>query len=328
MTEKYIGGSFFVMKKVEPGAGWNKEQVEDWHNAVIIKGKVRSYQKDVVARLEALPSHTHMVKQYGVVSSGGSETYPVFQVTVGDCIENPNILLMGGVHGYEPSGVEASFRFLEEQAVDYSKKANITAFVCVSPWAYEYNQRWNWQAEDPNRLFTHNTPATKPGVFRTFDIDECRTVMEAIEAADKRYVLALDKHETSDMDIDLRIDRAERFGLKLDPDYKIIPQGYYLTLSEPNELDRWHSMAFGHAIIDEVAKVSPIAPEECVLNKKNHGGIIFSPAADGLSRTFLGAVSDNVGITEVYPDHPDMTPEKAVQAQLASIRGALNFIKL
>lgn len=315
------------MKTEAHAVGWNKKQVEDWHNAVIAGGKVRSYHDDVVARLEALPSRTHTVRQYGTVSSGGAQTYPVFKVTVGECKDNPDVLLMGGVHGYEPSGIQASLRFLEEEAVDRSKDFNIIDYVCVSPWAYEYNQRWNWQAEDPNRLFTRNRPDVKAGIHRTLDIDECRNVMDDVEKADKRYLLAIDKHETSDMDIALRLDRIARYGMPHDPDYKIIPQGYYLTLSEPNEMERWHTMSFGSAIIDEVAKVSPIVTEEFVMKKKNHGGIIFPPAADGLSRTFLAAHSRYVAITEVYPDHPRMNPEKAVQAQLASIRGGLDFVK-
>src|SRR5690606_1961150 len=106
-------------------------------------------------------------------------------------------------------------------------------------------------------------------------------------------------------------------------------QGYYLTLSKretENENDRQH--IFGRSIIDEVRKISPIAPEATILNGKiNDGGLILSPPSDGLMRTYLDAHARLVAVTEVYPDHPRMTPEKSVQAQLASIDGALNYVR-
>lgn len=305
--------------------GWNQSQCETWRKHVLEQGALRNYE-DIISRVTRLPANTHTFENYGTTAQGHS----LLRVTVGD-INNgrPNILITGGVHGYEPSGVEAALKFLEDDAPSLTDTFNFVVYPCLSPWAYEYDQRWNPQAEDPNRLFARNLGNAKPHVHREMDIDECRHFMNSMETSGIVFSCAIDLHETSNRDIDLRILRAERFDETLANDYKEIPQGYYLTLSKresesENDLQR----RFGKSIIDRVQEPSPIAPEPTILSgKTNEGGIILSPPSNGLLRTYLDGHAKIVAVTEVNPDAPGMIWEKTVQAQLASIHGAMDYVR-
>ncbi len=214
---------------------------------------------------------------------------------------------------------DSVIRFLEKDAPRLRDRFNFVVYPCIAPWAYEYDQRWNWQAEDPNRLFSRGENFKK--------IEECQHFMNSIEHGNVKFDCAIDLHETSNRDIKLRQMRAARFGTPLAADFREIPQGYYLTLSKADtDMGDFRQVMFGRNIIDEVQWVSPIAPEEEVMGKKNLGGIILSPKAEGLMRTYLHDHARFVAVTEAYPNHPEMTPAKTVRAQLASIHGALKSV--
>lgn len=305
--------------------GWNERQVRDWHASVIAQGKVRDYGT-IISRVNRLPANTHTVEIYGVMSND----YPVYRITVGNVHNGkPNVGIIGTVHGYEPSGVEAALVFAREEAPSLTNEFNFVIYPCFSPWAFEHDQRWNAQAEDPNRLLTRKPITASANAFRTLDIEECRHFMTSVETHGVSFACAVDLHETCDRDIELRVLRAERFDENLAADYKEIPQGYYLTLSRRATAGAdGRQLLFGQSIIDEVQKACTIAPEPTILNgKTNHGGVILSPPAKGTMRTYLDDHARLVAVTEVYPDHKDMTPERAVQAQLASIRGALDHLR-
>ncbi len=67
----------------------------------------------------------------------------------------PAVLITGGVHGYETSGISGAMRFLRSGlALRYSELGFDVAVVpCVSPWGYEHDERWTSDAVDPNRSF-------------------------------------------------------------------------------------------------------------------------------------------------------------------------------
>jgi peptide deformylase len=71
----------------------------------------------------------------------------------------PTVLITGGVHGYETSGVHGALHFADAHAERYAGRANLLVVPCVSPWAYERIQRWNFDAIDPNRI----VPCRQPG---------------------------------------------------------------------------------------------------------------------------------------------------------------------
>ena len=57
--------------------------------------------------------------------------------------DKPCVLVTGGVHGYETSGVQGALRFLATRAAEYAETFNLCVAPCVSPWGYERIQRWN-----------------------------------------------------------------------------------------------------------------------------------------------------------------------------------------
>ena len=92
-----------------------------------------------------------IIKQYGALSYD-LERYPLFSAqTKNWSPEKPYVLITGGVHGYETSGVQGALLFLQTKAEKFSEHFNILVAPCVSPWGYETIQRWTTGAVDPNR---------------------------------------------------------------------------------------------------------------------------------------------------------------------------------
>ena len=96
------------------GKPWGDEERAAWRSEV--NQVKRSYQDEVVAKLDLLDKNVFEVAQYGSLDyiDGGSEKYKLFYVKSKDWdSEKPTILVTGGVHGYETSGVQgaASFSF-------------------------------------------------------------------------------------------------------------------------------------------------------------------------------------------------------------------------
>lgn len=306
---------------------WDKERISNWFDAQA-QNRVRSYEKDVLNPLRALPANLFTLETYGALSIDPAidpaidpSRYPLHRVIVGD-LQNgkPNILITGGVHGYEPSGIMAAIDFLQNDALSLTKTFNFVVYPCISPWAYEHNHRWNNQALDPNRQFSRaedKLPA-----------DECTHFMTSIENLGVTFDCAIDLHETPDRDIDLRQQRADRFGLPLAKDFRIIPNGFYLILTQAKQHGEFLSYQYGQKIINAVKAVSPIANDTDILGCPNKDGIIMMPPSEGTMRTYLQQHATQVAVTEVYPDHPAMTSDKSIATQKAAIQGALDFCRL
>ncbi len=219
--------------------------------------------------------------------------------------------MTGGVHGYETSGVMGALAFLEEAAAAYAGRVNLLVAPCVSPWAYERINRWNYDAVDPNRNFRIDGPAR-----------EATALMEWVRSASSDYLLHIDLHETTDTDeTEFRLALSARDGV----DFKAgtIPDGFYLVAdSEDPQLE------FQEAIIAAVEQVTHIAPAD------EKGEIIGSPViARGvieypLAQLALCASITNARFkttTEVYPDSPRVTSENCNRAQLAAVCAALDY---
>ena len=140
----------------EPGVPWNDEQKLQWRASV--EAPKRSYADEVLAKLEPLKAKYDVFK-YGALpyDETDPDRYPLFAVrTKGFDPSNgkPCVLVTGGVHGYETSGVQGAIRFLERRCETFTDDFNILVAPCVSPWGYERVQRWNANAVDPNRSFS------------------------------------------------------------------------------------------------------------------------------------------------------------------------------
>ena len=224
----------------------------------------------------------------------------------------PTVLVTGGVHGYETSGVHGALRFALEHAPAYTGRVNLLVAPCVSPWAYERIQRWNFDAIDPNRSFFAASPA-----------QESAALMRLVAPLRGQFVAHIDLHETTDTDASEYLPAvAARDGKPFVT--HAIPDGFYLVddVAQPQP-------AFQQAIIQAVERVTHIAPADDqggIIGSAlvAHGVIHYPMQALGLCASITGARYTST--TEVYPDSPRATPEQCVAAQVAAVCAALDFV--
>jgi len=257
----------------------------------------RSYTDTVASAVLSLSDAFH-VEQYGALSYH-PESYPLFAAKSRNWGNNRNTLLLtGGVHGYETSGVHAAIRFLETIASHYSEQINIVVAPCVSPWAYETINRWNPHAVDPNRSFIPNS-----------DCEEAQLLMAYVSKLDCDITIHVDLHETTDTDnTEFRPALAARDNVK----HAIwdIPDGFYLVGDSENPTDDFQSR-----IIEEVGKVTHIADADSqgkLIGEDitQHGVINYAAQALGLCMGFTNSQFRTT--TEVYPDSPRVNNENCI----------------
>jgi hypothetical protein len=290
-----------------PGKPWDDAEVAAWRSQQAVQ---RSYDNDVLRVIDSLRERFD-VSEYGRLDYPPN-SYPLFVIRSRDWNDVlPTILVSGGVHGYETSGVHGALRFVDRQMAHYAGKANIVVAPCVSPWAYERIHRWNADAIDPNRSFREHSSA-----------QECAALLRLVAPFRDRVLMHIDLHETTDSDeSEFRPALAARDGVDYEPDK--IPDGFYLVDDSENP-----QPAFQQAIIAAVAKVTHIAPADA------HGEIIGSPmVAPGVIEYALkklglcARITDAryTSTTEVYPDSPRATPEQCNAAQVTAVCAGIDF---
>jgi hypothetical protein len=291
-----------------PGKPWGDPERGLWRARRV---RLRSYAKDVLPRIDALKD-AFDVTAYGELNYA-DETYTLYALRTRHW--NPALpaaLVTGGVHGYETSGVVGALAFLEQQAINYSDRINLLVSPCVSPWAYERINRWNYDALDPNRNFRADGP-----------VKESAALIELIAPLQGQFVLHIDLHETTDSDeTEFRPALAARDGKDFLPEY--IPDGFYLVDDSNNP-----QPAFQQAIIAAVEKVTHIAPPDVqgkIIGSAvvAHGVIEYPLAELGLCAGITGARYTTT--TEVYPDSPSATPEACNAAQVAAVCAGLDYV--
>lgn len=291
-----------------PGQPWGDAERAAWRARQRVQ---RRYADDVLPRIEALRA-TFDVAEYGRVVSEG-ETFPLFAVRSRDWNDAlPTVLVTGGVHGYETSGVHGALAFLERHGLDYAGRVNLLVAPCISPWAYERVQRWTAEAIDPNRNFRSGSPCA-----------ESAAMVALVAPLQGRIRLHIDLHETTDSDEnEFRPALAARDGKPFEPGE--VPDGFYLVGDTPNpQLD------FQRYLIEAVAKVTHIAPADAkgqIIGSDvvSPGVILYPFKALGLCAGLTDARFTTT--TEVYPDSPRATPEQCVDAQVASVVAAIEFV--
>ena len=291
---------------------WGDTQKQQWFDQQTIK---RSYQAEVINKIDALAAHFD-IHQYGALAID-EKRYPLFALKSKSWNDDKKtVLITGGVHGYETSGVQGALRFLENEANDhqskYSEFFNILVVPCVSPWGYETINRWNNKAIDPNRSFYADSPA-----------QEAAELMKFIKSISTDILVHVDLHETTDTDNSVfRPALSARDAIE----QKVwnIPDGFYLvgnTLSPQAD--------FQKAIISTVEKVTHIAPADedgklIGVELEQFGVINYDGRKLGLCMGLTDA--SYVTTTEVYPDSPKSDNENCIIAQVAAIAGALDYI--
>ena len=286
-----------------PGRPWGAEEVAAWRSRQTVQ---RSYEADVLSVIETLRERFD-VSEYGRLDYA-SGSYPLLAIrSRGWRDELPLVLVTGGVHGYETSGVHGALQFVEREAQRYAGRINLVVAPCISPWAYERIHRWNPDALDPNRSFREDSPAP-----------ESAALMRLVAPFRDRVLMHIDLHETTDSDeSEFRPALAARDGKPCEPGE--IPDGFYLVDDSAHP-----QPAFQQAIIAAVAKVTHIAPAD------EHGEIITSPGVIEYALTSLGLCAGVTRApykttTEVYPDSPRATPEQCNAAQVAAVCAAIDF---
>ena len=294
-----------------PGTAWGPAERSSW---LARQRPKRSYAEEVVAPLEAtLPSSAELF-QYGALDYTrlALGIYPLLAVRSRDWNpDRPVVVVTGGVHGYETSGVQGAVQWIEHEFDRHEGKINLLVLPCVSPWGYETVNRWNPDALDPNRQFKPASPAA-----------ESALAMACVGARCARVDVHIDLHETTDTDnSEFAPAKAARDGVA--PEWHAIPDGFYLVGdSERPEPD------FQRALIDAVRHVTHIAkPDEhgriIGATLQQEGVINLAQRSSGL----CGAMTDArfVTTTEVYPDSPTTNPAECNRAQRATIDAAIDY---
>ena len=291
-----------------PGTAWNDAEKAEWLATMTVK---RSYQEEVATKINAL-SDRFDVSQYGALSYDEAR-FPLLCIKTRQWDSSkPTILITGGVHGYETSGVHGALQFVDTKADHYSQWFNLLVAPCVSPWGYEVINRWNPTATDPNRSFYDNSPA-----------EESAAVMALVQRMGGDIFAHIDLHETTDSDeTEFRPALSARDGLEYIEGS--IPDGFY-TVGDTDK----PSPEFQKAIIDSVRTVTHIAPpdenNQIIGSDVVQNGVINYPTKKlGLCAGLTNA--DFVSTTEVYPDSDKVTDQECNDAQVAAIVGGLDYL--
>ncbi|NVO05598.1 MAG: M14 family metallocarboxypeptidase [Rhodoferax sp.] len=291
-----------------PGQPWGPAERALWRAR---QTRQRSYADDVLAAVEQMRSRLD-VSTYGEVVYG-DERFALMAVRSRNWQPGlPTVLVTGGVHGYETSGVHGALHFLDAHAECFAGRVNLLVAPCVSPWAYERIQRWNFDAIDPNRSFRADSPA-----------QESAALMRLVAPLQGQFAAHIDLHETTDTDeSEYRPAVAARDGKPFTP--CVIPDGFYLVDDAQNPQPE-----FQQAIIEAVQRVTHIAPADAqggIIDSPlvAHGVIAYEMKALGLCACISGARYTST--TEVYPDSPRATPEQCIAAQVAAVGAVLEFV--
>ena len=290
-----------------PGEPWTDAEKQAWFES---RSVGRSYQAEVLTKLGTLDD-LFEVSQYGFLTID-PERYPLMAIQIPAVeADAPWVLVTGGVHGYETSGVQGAISFLETTAASYRDRVNLLIAPCVSPWGYEVINRWNPSCLDPNRSFYLDTPS-----------EESAAVMKLIDDLGVDFLMHIDLHETTDSDeSEFRPALAARDGQPSEPG--LIPDGFYTCSDSENP-----QPDFQAAIIAGVQRVTHVAPPDAA--GQIIGSDVTQPGVIAYPYTTLGLCAGVTGArftttTEVYPDSPSATPEICNEAQVAAVCAGLDF---
>jgi len=291
-----------------PGQPWGDPERAQW---LSLQRAQRSYSQDVLTTIDRLRKHWD-VTSYGELLYP-PEHYPLYALRSRNWQpDHPIVLITGGVHGYETSGVHGALLFAEQHAAHYAERVNLLVIPCVSPWAYERIHRWNPQAVDPNRSFRDPSPAP-----------ESALLMQLLAPIRSQIALHIDLHETTDSDeSEFRPALAARDGKGSEPGH--IPDGFYVVGDSENP-----QLAFQQAVIAAVARVTHIAPAdergEIIGSSVVAPGVILYPLRSlGLCSGYTEARFTTT--TEVYPDSPKTSADECNRAQAAAVCASIDFL--
>ena len=298
----------------EPGKAWDEEEKSQWLALQQVK---RSYRQDVLSELDNLKRNTDFTEEFNMEVYGAlpydPDRYPLYAIKSKNWdAGKPCVLVTGGVHGYETSGVQGAIRFVQKDIYHYTDQFNFVVVPCISPWGYETINRWNPLTADPNRCFYADSPAP-----------EATLIMAYIDSLNIEFTAHFDLHETTDTDnSEFRPALTAKDGVEHEE--WDIPDGFYIVADTAKTTAEFHK-----AVIDSVANVTHIAPTDA------ENRLIGVPVAqfgvinyDKSQLNLCGGMTSSqyVVTTEVYPDSDKVDDENCILAQVAAITGGLDYI--
>jgi hypothetical protein len=296
----------------QPGTPWSAADKATW----LARQRVqRSYAQEVLAPLQArLPAQAELF-EYGLLdyTRFGFGAYPLCAVRSRRWDPSrPVVVVTGGVHGYETSGVQGALRWIGQAFDARAGAVNLLVLPCISPWGFETINRWNPEALDPNRQFRPDSPAA-----------EAALAMACVSANCGRVDVHVDLHETTDTDnSEFGPAKAARDGVPFDR--HAIPDGFYLVADSERPVPE-----FQRALIDAMRRVTHIAAADergLIIGAplQQEGVISFAKRSAGLCGGMTSARF--VTTTEVYPDSPTATPDQCSEAQIAAVNAAIEHL--
>ena len=144
----------------------------------------RLYQ-DIINRLNKTKNHKINIFTLGYIQDS-TKKYPFQKIVLGDC-NRKRMLITGGIHGNEPSGVETICSFLENSKYKpFMNEWEITFIPCINPYGYEHNTRENQDNKDLNRLFKDKHPPLEvqliKSIFKPYYFDATIELHEDIDS--------------------------------------------------------------------------------------------------------------------------------------------------
>jgi hypothetical protein len=295
-----------------PGTPWGAAEKSAWLALQAIR---RSHDAEVVQPLTAhVPAQAELF-QYGTLDYArlGLASYPLLAVRSRSWdARRPTVLVTGGVHGYETSGVQGALQWIATEFDRHAASVNLLVLPCISPWGYETVNRWNPDTLDPNRQFRAASPSA-----------EAAAAMACVAAQCPKVDLHVDLHETTDTDnSEFGPAKAARDGKSFD--WHDIPDGFYTVGDTERPVPD-----FQHAVIEAVRRVTHIAAADehgCLIGTKmtQPGVINYAKRTLGLCGGMTGARF--VTTTEVYPDSPTATAAECNAAQVATVTAAIAYL--
>lgn len=301
----------------QPGTPWSTADKATWLGRQRVQ---RSYAQEVLAPFQThLPARAELF-QYGVLdyTRFGFGSYPLCAVRSRRWEPSrPVVLVTGGVHGYETSGVQGALRWVLQEFAAHAEAVNLLVLPCISPWGYETINRWNPEALDPNRQFRPNSPAAESALAMACVFAYCK------RANCERVDVHVDLHETTDTDnSEFGPAKAARDGVHFARHN--IPDGFYLVADSARPAPE-----FQRALIDAVRRVTHIAAADergLIIGAplQQEGVISFAQRSTGLCGGMTSARF--VTTTEVYPDSPTASPDQCNEAQIAAVNAAVDHL--
>ena len=308
------------------GVPWGPTERSAWLST---RKNHRSYQIDVADPLKEFcnTSNEFQLVQYGSITNEGSNNrnLPLFAALPNNLDDKPCILITGGTHGYETSGVAGALSFLYTKAAAYLSKVNVIIIPCICPWGYECIERWVSTALDPNRSFRRDDENQED--WWTDEASQLMKFLDELPTASGcsiKWLCHLDLHETTLSDCtEYRPAKAARDGIKEYDDH--IPDGFYLVGNSVTNHLEWYKF-----VLERVEKVTHIAEteEDNMLSgyPATGRGLILVPAKE-LGLCGGGCVDAKyLMTTEVYPDSDKTNEEDCIRAQVEAVCAAIDYL--